>query len=114
LLNSLEIKKADLRLLLFHGSLKTARQLAVENSSLDVIITGHEQQISDGEMVGRTIIVSPGGEGNMLGHLFVSSEGKVFSCKNEFITFNYLTDPDDNLIRGRIDEYTKIMTEKLK
>ena len=113
-LNNPEIKKADLRLLLFHGSLKNARQIALENPLLDIIIAGHEQQTVDGQMIGNTILVSPGGEGNMLGHLLVSSEGKKMIFNNNFIKFDYMKDPDDPLIRERINEYNKTMTEKLK
>jgi len=113
-LSSPETKKADLRLLLFHGSLENVRQIALKNPSLDIIIAGHEQQTVDGEMIGNTILVSPGGEGNMLGHLKVVSDGKELIFDNSFIKFDYMTDSDDPLIRERINEYTKKMTEKLK
>lgn len=114
LLDQREVIKADLRVLLYHGSLVNARKLAKENPSLNIIIAGHEQQILDGEMVGDTVIVSPGAEGNMLGYLKVSSIGKKLIFENRFITFDYLTDPDDPAIRGKIDEYNRVMTEKLK
>lgn len=107
-------RKADLRVLLFHGPLKNARQLAEENPSMNVIIAGHEQQIADGEMIGNTILVSPGAEGNMLGHLQISANSKKLLYENRLIPFDYLTDPDDGVIRSRIDEYNRVMIEKLK
>ena len=81
---------------------------------MDIIIAGHEQQTVDGEMIGNTILVSPGGEGNMLGHLKVSTSGKKLEFENRFITFDYMKDLDDDIICDRIDEYNRIMTGKLK
>lgn len=114
LLKQNDTVKVDLRILLFHGNLKKARILAINNPSLNIIIAGHEQQIVDSEMIGNTIMVSPGAEGNNLGHLKVVSDGKNLIFYNNFIKFDYMTDPDDSLIRSRINEYTGIMTEKLK
>jgi len=114
LLKQSDVIKSVLRILLFHGSLIKARELAKANPSLNIIIAGHEQQTVDGEIVGDSIIVSPGAEGNMLGHLKVLSDGKKLIFDNSFIKFDYMTDPDDPLIRSKIDEYTGIMTGKLK
>lgn len=114
LLENSEVENADLRVLLFHGSIKTARELAGKIPKLNVIIVGHEQQVADGEMAGNTIIVSPGREGNMLGHLKVVYNGSGLNFKNNFIAFDYRNDPDDEKIRKMIDEYTNIMKERLR
>lgn len=108
-----EVEDVDLRVLLFHGSIKIARELASTIPALDIIIVGHEQQIADGEMIGNTVIVSPGGEGNMLGHLKVLFDNSGLNFHNNFISFDYMNDPDDEIIRVRIDEYTQIMKERL-
>jgi len=113
LLNRKVSKNSDLRILLFHGSLKKARELAEMNPSLNIIIAGHEQQIADGEMIGNTILVSPGADGNLLGHLRVSANGQKILYTNEFIKFDYMKDPDDPFIRKKIEKYNAIMTERL-
>ena len=113
----LEIPKvmdSELKIVLYHGALKNARKLVKLNPSINIIIAGHEQQIVEGEMIGKTIIVSPGGEGNMLGHLRVLADGNKTAFENSFIPFDYMEDPDDDIIRSRIDEYNSIMKGKLK
>lgn len=108
-----EVKSSAVRILLFHGSLQNARQLAADHPSLNIIIAGHEQQIADGEMSGDTILVSPGAEGNDLGHLRITVTGGKILYNNEFIQFDYMKDPDDPFIRKRIEKYYVIMTERL-
>ncbi len=114
LLRVSEMVNTDIKVLLYHGSLVKARELARENPSINVIIAGHEQQVMEGEMIGDTILVSPGSDGNMLGHLKVSFSGGELLFENSFISFDYMNDPDDDIIRSRIEEYIKIMTGKLK
>ncbi len=112
-LNIPEVNKSDLILLLFHGSLDRVRELASMFPAINIIIVGHEQQILNGEMIGKTIILSPGGEGNLLGDLNVSVKNQELIFNNNFISFNYLTDPDDPVIRNRIEDYNTILKQRL-
>jgi len=114
LLEKIEVEDVDLKILLYHGSLAKARKLAEKNPAINIIITGHDQQLEKGEMVGDTIIVSPGREGNLLGYLRVSLFNRELQFNNSFISFDYMKDPDDEIIRNHIDEYNSIMTNKLK
>ncbi len=113
ILNNPATEESDIVLLLFHGSLNKARDMASLFQSIDIIIAGHEQQILNGEMVGNTIIVSPGGEGNLLGDLEVRVQNQKLTFSNNFVAFNYLTDPDDPVIRNRIGEYNNILKQRL-
>ncbi|MCK5153033.1 MAG: hypothetical protein KAQ93_01625 [Spirochaetales bacterium] len=114
LLSNPEVSDSDLRVLIFHGSVEKARVLSSKIASLNIIIVGHEQQIIDGEKTGNAIIVSPGGEGNLLGHLEVLYQNNKLIFDNNFISFDYMKDPDDKIIRARIDEYTQIMKNRLE
>jgi 2',3'-cyclic-nucleotide 2'-phosphodiesterase (5'-nucleotidase family) len=59
--------------------------------------------------------VSPGAEGNILGHLRLTFEqGRLSEYRNEFKSFEYLKDPDDPAVRQRIEDYTKKLKERLK
>ena len=84
------------------------------SASLDIIIAGHEQQKIDGEIIASTLLVSPGGEGNLLGHIEVLYKNNNFIFQNNFISFDYMKDPDDMIIREKIDEYNQIMKDRLK
>jgi 2',3'-cyclic-nucleotide 2'-phosphodiesterase (5'-nucleotidase family) len=109
-----EIKNSQLIILLYHGSVNKAHELAKVHKQIEIIIVAHDQQKIDGEMEGNTIIVSPGGDGNLLGHLSIQQEDGKNVFINSFISFDYKTDPDDEGIRNRINEYNKIMKGKLQ
>jgi 2',3'-cyclic-nucleotide 2'-phosphodiesterase (5'-nucleotidase family) len=97
---------AEMVLLIFHGSLEGARRIARQVADIDVIVVAHEQMLVDGERVGRTLIVSPGEEGNRVGILHLGfSGGRPVVLGNEFRLFRYKADPDDPEVRHMIDEY---------
>jgi 2',3'-cyclic-nucleotide 2'-phosphodiesterase (5'-nucleotidase family) len=110
ILQMLKEEKVDLTILLYHGSVEHAEEIARQVPGIDFIIVGHEQRLVDAEVVSGTLIVSPGEEGNRLGTLTVGfSEGKVRMLSNTFHVFRYIEDPDDPLVRQRIDSYRKTL-----
>ena len=64
---SLRKEKVDIKVLLYHGGYESAVKLAKSIEGIDVIVVGHEQKLIEAEKAGKTIIVSPGAEGNYLG-----------------------------------------------
>ena len=113
-LETVKVKNADLRILIFHGPVEEAQNTAEENRSIDVVIAGHDQRLIDTRKTGSTIIVSPGKEGNTTGILEIKKRGNNLSFNNSFVTFDYKTDPDDQPIREMINNYRDKMTTLLQ
>jgi 2',3'-cyclic-nucleotide 2'-phosphodiesterase (5'-nucleotidase family) len=100
----------DVRVLLFHGGLEAARALVREIPDFDVVVVGHEQLLVNAEKVGKTIIVSPGEEGNRVGILDLAlSPRGVELIGNGFKLFTHDGDPDDPSVRARITAYDEQM-----
>jgi 5'-nucleotidase / UDP-sugar diphosphatase len=110
-----EQKNVDLIVLLYHGIYDNAILLAKNVPGIDVIIAAHEGRLADAQMVGDTIVVSPGNEGNRLGILDLSvSGGKITHYQNRFRLFNYDSDLDDPAVHARINKYYDELTERIK
>ena len=116
--NMVEILRQEgvqLNVLLYHGHYEAAEALAQEVDGIHIIIVGHEQRLIEPRKVGDTVLVSPGAEGNILGHLTLTFEqGRLSEYRNVFKSFEYLKDPDDPAVRQRIEDYTKKLKERLK
>ncbi len=114
LVAQLRQRKAQLVVLLFHGTYGQAAELVRRVGGIDVAIVGHEQQLIEARRVGRTLLASPGEEGNRVGILRLSlSAGRVRSFTNEFRLFRYDTDPDDPGTRLRFDRYRQKLRARL-
>jgi len=112
-----QLNKSDaaLKILLYHGPYENAVKLIKNVPGIDVVIVGHEQRLIDLTTIGKTVLVSPGREGNRIGILTVSlSKKSELSYINSFKLFDYEKDPDDKTVRVRIDQYIKAMHSKLK
>jgi 2',3'-cyclic-nucleotide 2'-phosphodiesterase (5'-nucleotidase family) len=97
---------AVLFIVLFHGRIASAEELASQVEDIDIIIVGHEGTLMDLKRVDKTVLVSPGEEGNWIGILKVSLQrGRIRKIENEFRAFSYKGDPDDPTIRERIEKY---------
>ncbi len=106
---------ADITLLLYHGALAEARKLAGEAEGIDIVIAAHEQKLADAEMIGETLLVSPGAQGNRIGMLSITvKKDKTFEFENSFKTFSYEDDPDDPFVRDLVNIYYNEMTKKLQ
>jgi len=115
MLGHLRGEGTDVRILLYHGPLDKAMELAAQVPGFDVVLAGHEQLLRDAVRVGKTIVASPGEEGNRLGILELRVDGQgVAGFRNTFRLFDYLKDPDDLPTRGRIDGYYRTMRARLK
>lgn len=102
----LKSRKTNLIILLYHGFYENAVKLARDVPGIDVIVLGHEEKLIDAQVIGRTVLVSPGEEGNRIGILELSLLGnKVTVLKNGFRIFKYEEDPDDPAVRKLIDQY---------
>ena len=111
----LDNDKVSLKILLYHGPFENAEELVKKVPGIDIVIVGHEQRLIDLTRIGKTVLVSPGEEGNRIGILTVRvAEGDMLSYTNSFKLFNYETDPDDAVVRARIEKYTKTMKSKIK
>ncbi len=115
IVKELDAKKVTIKILLYHGPYEHAEEVAKNVSGIDVIIVAHEQRLIDLTRVGKTVILSPGREGNRIGILKVkiSKDGDV-AYNNGFRLFSYENDPDDKIVRARIDKYIEEMHSRLK
>jgi 2',3'-cyclic-nucleotide 2'-phosphodiesterase (5'-nucleotidase family) len=105
----------DLTLLLYHGTVDSARKLLRRTAGIDVAVIGHEQRLVEAQKVGGAVLVSPGEEGNRMGILRVTvGSGGVSSYHNTFRLFSYLEDPDDPDVRRRIDSYKDALRSKIR
>ncbi|MBN1697373.1 MAG: hypothetical protein JW881_07655 [Spirochaetales bacterium] len=112
LLSILEEKGVDVKLLLFHGRYETLLGFLPRFSGLDAVIFAHEQRLIEGHRVGETHIYSPGDEGNRVGILrLIFEKDGTMKQYNEFRLFRFSIDPDDPLVRKRINEYKKYLKE---
>jgi 2',3'-cyclic-nucleotide 2'-phosphodiesterase (5'-nucleotidase family) len=110
----LKSQKTDLIILLYHGFYDNAVKLAGDVPGIDVMVLGHEEKLIDPQTIGRTVLVSPGEEGNRIGTLELSLAGhQITVLKNQFRTFNYGTDPDDPAVRKLIEKYYDSMIAPL-
>ncbi len=111
--------EADLRLLLYHGTEAGLRRLLGNHPPFDLVLLGHEQKLLDAQRVGRSLVVSPGEQGNRLGILELgggsgSPGDRLGPARNRFRLFSYRSDPDDPLVRRRADAYREMLRERLK
>jgi 2',3'-cyclic-nucleotide 2'-phosphodiesterase (5'-nucleotidase family) len=115
MLGHLREERVDVSILLYHGPLDSAVELARKVPGFDVVLAGHEQRLQEARRIGDSIVASPGEEGNRIGilELGVGSKG-VMEFRNEFKRFDYFTDPDDPATRQRIEEYYRAMRARLK
>lgn len=105
----------DLRILLYHGPLDNAVELARNVPGFDVVLAGHEQRLHEARRVGNAIVASPGEEGNRVGILELRVDDKgVAGFRGEFKLFRYVEDPDDPPTRLRIEEYYAAMKARLR
>jgi 2',3'-cyclic-nucleotide 2'-phosphodiesterase (5'-nucleotidase family) len=97
---------ADLLILLYHGPVEAAEALVADNPGIDLLVVGHEQQLIDGKRLGGTVEVSPGGDGNWIGSATFVKVGDAWRfSSNSLRMFAFNRDPDDPVVRKRIEEY---------
>jgi hypothetical protein len=106
------VEPPDHLILLYHGNRLGARRLAKALPEVDAVIYGHEEELAEAELSNGTLLLSPGKHGNRVGRLTLRSRRALFSHRrvdlrrrNRFISFDYLEDPDDPQVHGRIASY---------
>ncbi len=114
LLSALEQDTVDLTILLYHGLYDNAKKLLRDFKGIDVAILGHEELLIEAEMVGNSILVSPGRDGDRLGILDITL-GKNGSKKfnNSFNSFDYELDQQDPSVMRRVERYRMEMRKRL-
>jgi len=114
LLSTFEQDAVDLTILLYHGLYDNAKKLLRDFKGIDVAILGHEELLIDAEMVGNSILVSPGRDGDRLGILDITL-GKNGSKKfnNFFNSFDYELDQQDPSVMRRVERYRMKMRKRL-
>ena len=101
-------------LLLYHGSHEKAQRLIEHCPDIDVVILGHEELLIPAWSFAKTVIVSPGEEGNWLGMLSLRPlAGGTIDSTNEFRLFSFQKDPDDPSVRSRIRKYREMLRGRL-
>ena len=96
------------RILLFHGSLAAARQLAAGVPDLDVILlSGEAQALGMPMKVGQTLICSPGKGSAHIGHLtlVLDSKGNIHSFRHQLIPLD-ASIPEDPDLKKFLDPVT--------
>ncbi len=107
--------RADLVLLLYHGTRDGLADLLAECEGIDVAIYTHEGRLEPPDRVGATLVASPGEEGNHLGILTLTlSGGKIGRFDGRVRTFTFRRDPDDPGVRRRIERYRGAMRRRLQ
>jgi 2',3'-cyclic-nucleotide 2'-phosphodiesterase (5'-nucleotidase family) len=115
LVQSLKEQGARWVVVLYHGPVEEAEKLARRVPGIQLIIVGHEQRLLPPRKIGETVIASPGEEGNRLGILTLSRDGRSrIRFRNEFRLFRYEQDPDDPAVRERIAEYRKKLRQAIE
>jgi len=105
----------DLIIGILHGTVEAAKRLAAEVPEIDVLLVGHEQRLVDAEIVGNTIIISPGDNGNRVGILELDvKRGDIHDYKNSFRTFTYIYSPDYPPVRERVEAYYVELVRRLR
>ena len=107
--------EVDVSILLYHGPTHLLSSDPTIAEGYDVVLSGHDQMLIQGERIGAAAHFSPGAQGNSVGRLAIRKNllGKL-RIANEFILFDYETDPDDPDVRKRIDLYYEEMSERLR
>lgn len=114
LLSALEQDTVDLTILLYHGLYDNAKILLRDFKGIDVAILGHEELLIDGEIVGDSILVSPGSDGDRLGILDIApGKNGVREFKNSFQSFDYELDQQDPSVMKRVERYRMELRKRL-
>jgi 2',3'-cyclic-nucleotide 2'-phosphodiesterase (5'-nucleotidase family) len=106
---------ARLIIVLFHGPDAQARRLAEQNPDVDLVLFGHQGWIVPAEKAGRSLIASPGENGNRIGVLTLRlGTSGVEGFEHRLVAFDYAKDPDDPSVRLRVTAYRKKLQTRLK
>jgi len=104
-MESMTADSCQVKILVFHGPLDAAETVVRAVPGFNAVIVGHEQRLIE-ERKGRTLILSPGEEGNRVGLLRVSvPAGGAAETSVSFTLFSYETDPDDPEVKRLADDY---------
>lgn len=114
MLASVQRSAVDLTVLLCHGPFGSAAELVQTCPGIDVVFFAHEQQLAPPGKIGSAVFASPGKDGDHLGILTVhlGSRG-IEKIESEFRFFSYTKDPDDPVVRRRIDTYRQKLRARL-
>ncbi len=106
--------EAELVVLLYHGPVERAEELARRVEGIQVVIVGHEQRLVEPRRVKGAVLVSPGEEGNRVGvlRLTLGRDGRL-SFSHEFRLFRFGVDPVDPGVQERIERYRRALRARL-
>lgn len=99
-----EAKKGRILILLLHGSLSTAHQVAAKSPELDVIIlSGEAQALGSPMKAGKTLICSPGKGGSHVGRLTLQLNPNTKDAEGGIRSFRHSLVPLDADVREDAD-----------
>jgi 2',3'-cyclic-nucleotide 2'-phosphodiesterase (5'-nucleotidase family) len=122
-----EEEGAELILLLYHGTQDGLDRLLARRPPIHLALLAHEQRLVDAGRIGRTVVVSPGEQGNRLGILRLEAAGSpgrtagpqsgetwYTALSNRYRLFSFRADPDDPAVRERADRYREALRSRLQ
>lgn len=99
-----EAKLGRILVLLLHGSLSTAHQVAAQSPELDVIIlSGEAQALGSPMKAGKTLICSPGKGGSHVGQLTLQLNDKPRNAEDVIRSFRHTLVPLDAEVQEDAD-----------
>lgn len=107
-------KKADIVILIAAADMERTRELVKELRGVDVVLSGHSQELlPNGEKIGKTMIISPGADGEYVGKLTVSfgRNSKIRGYENEIVALD-ADIPEDARIAKLIQDAQKPVPEE--
>jgi 2',3'-cyclic-nucleotide 2'-phosphodiesterase (5'-nucleotidase family) len=114
LLESLKSQAVDWVVVLYHGPLREAERLAREVPGIDLIVAGHEQRLQEPRLVGGTLLVSPGEEGNRVGILNLGRDAnRRLRYTFQWRLFRFGRDPRDPQILARFERWRQMLRDAL-
>ena len=115
-LDKLEARGTHFNILLYHGHIDGgAKELYASQSGWGAVLAAHDQMLFEDSEDGRRVLVSPGEEGNRVGHIAVDFRfKKAVSVENSFRYFKYEVDPEDPEVVQAFEDYKKKLIENLK
>jgi len=101
-------KKCDVVIALAHLGLNGAKELAKKVSGIDIIIGGHDTQMTQKPaQIGKTVVMQTGSKGKYLGHLeFKVVSNSVSLVEGKLVSLNDKI-PDDQKLAKLVSEFDK-------
>ena len=108
-------EKADVIIVLSHMGYYNDREFLESHDNIDVLISGHSQVLmTEPELIGKTIFIAPGKNGENLGllHVQLDSINNITDYQNTMIPLIADSVGQSDTVRAMIDEYNLLLKEQ--